>query len=179
MGWNACSSCHEDSTKSRSKLVIPALATSTVYIIDTSSKPRAPALFKTILGEEIKSKTGLGNPHTSHCLGSGEIMISMMGDKAGESRGNFVLLNEAFDVKGVWCEDHSTPFGYDFWYQPRHNIMVSTEYGRPNSFLKVIKKSTKICQNFLNFVISVLIQKMLLNIMALLFISGIGLIVSS
>ena len=26
-------------------------------------------------------------------------------------------------------------FGYDFWYQPRHNIMVSSEWAAPNAFM--------------------------------------------
>ena len=26
-------------------------------------------------------------------------------------------------------------FGYDFWYQPRHNIMVSSEWAAPNTFM--------------------------------------------
>ena len=24
-------------------------------------------------------------------------------------------------------------FNYDFWYQPRHNVMVSSEWGAPNT----------------------------------------------
>lgn len=24
--------------------------------------------------------------------------------------------------------------GYDFWYQPRHNVMISTEWAAPNIF---------------------------------------------
>lgn len=137
-GWNACSSCHTDSSKARSKMIIPALATSTVYVIETATDPLHPTLHKTITGDEIKEKTGLGYPHTSHCLGSGEIMISMMGDRAGESLGNFMLLDENFEIKDTWAKEN-TRFGYDFWYQPRHNIMVSTEFGRPTSFLKVPK----------------------------------------
>ena len=26
-------------------------------------------------------------------------------------------------------------FNYDFWYQPRHNVMVSTEWAAPNTFM--------------------------------------------
>ena len=38
---------------------------------------------------------------------------------------------------GRWEKSgHSTPFGYDFWYQPRHNVMISSEWGEPNTFLK-------------------------------------------
>ena len=43
---------------------------------------------------------------------------------------------DTFTVKGNWeAAGNSTPFGYDFWYQPRHNVMISSEWGEPNSFL--------------------------------------------
>jgi hypothetical protein len=31
---------------------------------------------------------------------------------------------------------HATPFGYDFWYQPRKNVMISSEWGEPKSFFE-------------------------------------------
>ena len=33
-------------------------------------------------------------------------------------------------VKGNW-EKTAAEFGYDFWYQPFHNVMISTEWGIP------------------------------------------------
>ena len=42
---------------------------------------------------------------------------------------------ETFKVKGKWEKEKETPFGYDFWYQPRHNVMISSEWGEPNSLL--------------------------------------------
>ena len=27
------------------------------------------------------------------------------------------------------------PFNYDFWYQPRHNVMVSSELGAPKTYV--------------------------------------------
>ena len=52
--------------------------------------------------------------------------------------GGFVLVDgDTFTVKGNWeAPGNSTPFGYDFWYQPRHNVMISSEWGEPNCFLK-------------------------------------------
>ncbi len=49
-----------------------------------------------------------------------------------------MLLDGAtFKVKGNWeAPGQATPYGYDFWYQPRHNVMVSSEWGDPNCFLK-------------------------------------------
>ena len=50
--------------------------------------------------------------------------------------GGFVLLDgKTFNVKGRW-EANSAPMGYDFWYQPRHNVMISTEWGVPSVFTK-------------------------------------------
>jgi len=43
------------------------------------------------------------------------------------------LNGNTFEIEGTWASE-STPFGYDFWYQPRHNIMVSTQWGSPNAF---------------------------------------------
>jgi len=61
-------------------------------------------------------------------------MVSMMGDVNGNNIGGFILLDgDTFEVKGRWSEEN-TVFGYDFWYQPRLNIMVSTSFGSPNSF---------------------------------------------
>lgn len=40
-------------------------------------------------------------PHTSHCLPSGEIMISILGDVNGEAKGNFILIDgKTYKVKG-------------------------------------------------------------------------------
>lgn len=52
--------------------------------------------------------------------------------------GGFLLLDgETFDVVGKWQnDDSSVPFGYDYWYQPRHNVMISSEWGAPKAFMK-------------------------------------------
>lgn len=45
-GWNTCSSCFGDSTKSRNKLMLPGLISSRIYVVDVGSEPRAPKLHK-------------------------------------------------------------------------------------------------------------------------------------
>lgn len=133
-GWNTCSSCFGDSTKSRNMLVLPCLISSRVYVVDVASEPRAPKLHKVIEAKEIQDKCGLSYLHTSHCLASGEVMISTLGDPKGNGKGGFVLLDgETFEVKGTWQRPGGeAPLGYDFWYQPRHNVMISTEWAAPN-----------------------------------------------
>jgi len=97
--------------------------------------PRAPKLHKVISGDDIKKKTNLSTPHTIHCLGA-DIIISMLGDAKGEAPGGFLHLNENFEIVGRWENDITgMNFNYDFWYQPRHNTMVSTEWAAPNTFL--------------------------------------------
>jgi len=133
-GWNACSSCHGDPEKSRRYLIVPGLRSSRIHVIDTAL-PRAAKLHKVIEPEEIATKTNLSAPHTVHCLPSGQIMISMLGDRDGNAPGGFLLLDDKFDVVGRWEPASSgLEFNYDFWYQPRHNVMVSSEWAAPKTF---------------------------------------------
>jgi len=132
-GWNACSSCHGDPTRSRRFLVVPGLASGRIHIIDTAD-PRAPKMHEVIEPETIAEKTNLSAPHTVHCRGDGLVMISMLGDARGEGPGGFLLLDQDFEIVGRW--EKSTDrmkFNYDFWYQPRLGVMVSSEWAAPNT----------------------------------------------
>ncbi len=133
-GWNACSSCHGDASKSRKFLILPGIRSSRIYIVDTS-EAKAPKMHKVIEPEEIKEKANLTAPHTVHCLANGQVMISMLGDSEGNGPGGFLLLDENFDIAGRWEQQaDAMKFNYDFWYQPRHNIMVSSEWAAPKTF---------------------------------------------
>jgi selenium-binding protein 1 len=133
-GWNACSSCHGDASKSRRFTIIPGLRSSRIYIVDTADA-KAPKLHKVIEPEEIIAKTNLTAPHTVHCLADGHVMISMLGDGEGNGPGGFLLLDENFDIAGRWeHQAEGMRFNYDFWYQPRHNVMVSSQWGAPKTF---------------------------------------------
>ncbi len=133
-GWNACSSCHGDPSKSRRFLIIPGLQSSRIYVVDTADQ-RAPKLHKVIEAEEIIEKTGMTAGHTVHCLAD-KIMISMLGDSEGNGPGGFLTMDEDFNITGRWDIDNTgMRYNYDYWYQPRHNIMVSSEWAAPNTFL--------------------------------------------
>lgn len=132
-GWNACSSCHGDPTKHRRYLVVPGLTSGNIHILDTVD-PDQPKRVKTIPGSAIAAKTNLSTPHTVHCLSDGTIMISMLGDAQGEGPGGFLLLDQSFEVIGRWEKDATgMQFNYDFWYQPRQNVMISSEWAAPNT----------------------------------------------
>lgn len=49
--------------------------------------------------------------------------------------GGFVILNgETFALEENWENGPAAKFGYDFWYQPHFNVMVSTGWAAPNAF---------------------------------------------
>jgi selenium-binding protein 1 len=134
-GWNACSSaCH--SHLQRDTLVVPGVRSSRIHLLDVSD-PRSPRIKRVIEGDEIKEKLGLSAPHTVHCMPGDIITISMLGDADGNSPGGFAVLDARdFTVAERWeREPNGIEFTYDFWYQPRQNTMVSSEWGAPNTFL--------------------------------------------
>lgn len=130
-GWNACSSCHGE--RHRRYLVVPGLASGNIYIVDAVD-PTNLQLHKTIQAEEIAKKANLSTPHTVHCRADGVIMISMLGDAEGNAPGGFLEIDSDFSVAGRWeASLEGMNFNYDFWYQPRHNVMVSSEWAAPNT----------------------------------------------
>ncbi|CAH0388579.1 unnamed protein product [Bemisia tabaci] len=135
-GWNSCSSCCNDATKKRNKIIVPALGSDRIHIFSVDD-PKAPKLIKVIQPEEVHALNASAL-HTTHCLPSGDIMISAMGDATGEGLCNYILIdNETNSLKGVWTDQENikpAKFGYDFWYQPYWDTMISSEWGIPNKF---------------------------------------------
>jgi selenium-binding protein 1 len=136
-GWNACASCH--GTRARRYLIVPGLSSSRIHVIDTA-EPDKPRMHKVIEPEEVIRKSKLTAPHTVHCLADGRIMISMLGDENGDAPGGFLILDEEFKVRGRWGADEiGMRYNYDFWFQPRHNVMVSSEWGAPKTVRRGFK----------------------------------------
>jgi selenium-binding protein 1 len=130
-GWNACASCMGQ--RARRYLIIPGLVSGRIHVVDTAN-PREPKLHKVIEPKEVLDRAKLTGPHTVHCLADGRIMISMIGNENGEAPGGFLLLDEEFKVAGSWAANQAgMRYNYDFWYQPRHNVMVSSEWGALNT----------------------------------------------
>ncbi|XP_017888059.1 methanethiol oxidase [Ceratina calcarata] len=134
-GWNICSSCH-DKPRKRDTLVLPCLMSDRVYFVDTSNE-RAPSIKKVLEPAEVH-RHGLSTVHTSHCSPTGEIMISAMGKPNGDALGEFLCIDsETLEVKGTWTKgEKKASFGYDFWYQPYHDVLVASEWGVPRVFKK-------------------------------------------
>ena len=133
-GWNRCSSaCHGPD---RSHLIMPGFRSSRIHILNVADDPRRPRVEKVIEPDELVAKTGYTRPHTVHCMPGENVVVSMLGNAEGGGAGGFAVLDaKTFEVKGRWENGGPTPpFKYVFWYQPRKNVLVSSEFGEPNAF---------------------------------------------
>jgi methanethiol oxidase len=133
-GWNRCSSaCHGPD---RSHLIVPGFRSSRIHVLDVADDPRRPRIEKVIEADELVEATGYSRPHTVHCMPGDNVVVSMLGDREGGGAGGFALLDaRTFEVKGRWENGGATPgLNYDFWYQPRKNVLVSSEFGEPNAY---------------------------------------------
>ncbi len=59
--------------------------------------------FQVVEPSDIRRQTGLGTPHTSHCLGSGEIMISSIGDGKDNPKGTPISHVQYIRVNHARC----------------------------------------------------------------------------
>ncbi|OLZ42531.1 selenium-binding protein [Natrinema saccharevitans] len=131
-GWNACSSsCHVDGLERR-HLIVPGQRSSRIHVLDAADR-RNPEL-ETVIEPEDVFEYDLSAPHTVHCIPDGQILISMLGDADGELPGGFLELNEDFEIEGRWEPPGEIEMNYDYWYQPRQNVMVSTEWAAPKTY---------------------------------------------
>jgi selenium-binding protein 1 len=133
-GWNTCSSsCHTEGLM-RDHLIVPGQRSSRIHILDASD-PRNMEIEKVIEPEEV-FEYDLSAPHTVHCVPGGKIVISMLGDADGGLPGGFLQLDqEDFSIDGHWEVDRGEmEMNYDYWYQPRHNALISSEWAAPETY---------------------------------------------
>ena len=135
-GWNRCSSaCHGPD---RSHLIVPGFRSSRIHVLNVADDPRRPRIEKVIEPQELVEKTGYTRPHTVHCMPGDNVVVSMLGDRDGGGAGGFAVLDaRTFEVKGRWENGGERPsMNYDFWYQPRKNALISSEFGEPKAYEK-------------------------------------------
>jgi methanethiol oxidase len=133
-GWNRCSSaCHGPD---RSHLIVPGFRSTRVHVLNVADDPRKPRIEKVIEPEEVIRETGYTRPHTVHCMPGENVVMAMLGDAEGNGSGGFAVIDaQTFEVKGRWENGGEKPqFNYDFWYQPRKNALVSSEWAEPNAY---------------------------------------------
>ena len=131
-GWNACSSsCHVDGLERR-HLVVPGNRSGRIHVVDTRNR-RSPEL-RAVIEPEAVREYDLSGPHTVHCVPDGKMIVSMTGNADGDLPGGFLELNHDFEIEGRWDLPGEIDFNYDFWYQPRHDVMVSSEWAAPKTY---------------------------------------------
>ncbi|XP_041333496.1 methanethiol oxidase-like [Pyrgilauda ruficollis] len=128
-GWGPACGCFDSGAAAkRTKLVLPCFISSRIYVVDVGSQCRAPRICKMIEPVDVFWKCNKGYLAVTHPLPNGDVLVANTGDPAGNGKGGFVVLDgETFELKGNWeneCE--APPTGYDFWYQARHNVLVSS-----------------------------------------------------
>lgn len=129
-GWNHCTGCrHHEKKMQRTHLLMPALYSGNVYVINVAQNEKKPVFEKTI---QLQSDAKITFPHTVHCTPDGKVLISCMGDQNYEAAGNFAILDgDTFAYEKKWSKK-DTAFGYDFWYKPRLNVLISSSWGPPS-----------------------------------------------
>src|SRR5919108_2550770 len=133
-GWNRCSSACDG--PDRSHLIVPGFRSSRIHVVNVADDPRRPRIEKVIEPRELVEKTGYTRPHTVHCMPGDNIVVSMLGDPEGNGACGFALLDaRTFELKGRWENGGPHPqLNYDFWYQPRQNVLASSEFGEPAAY---------------------------------------------
>lgn len=113
-------------------MILPCLNTNRIYVVHIDAL-QSSVLQTVITGDQLNA-LGVSGPHTSHCLPDGHIMVSCMGDENQQAKGSLLLLDgTTFQPIKVW-NDQPVSFGYDFWYQPKFDVLVSTEWTSPRSY---------------------------------------------
>jgi selenium-binding protein 1 len=133
-GWNRCSSACRG--PDRSHLIVPGFRSSRIHFVNVADDPRRPRIDKVIEPAELVAETGLTRPHTVHCMPGDNVVISMLGDADGNGACGFAVLDATtFEVKGRWDDgSNDARLNYDFWYQPRKNVLASSEFGEPGAY---------------------------------------------
>ena len=121
-GWNACSSCHDDASMSRRYLLLPGVRSNNIYVVDTATDPKAPSLHRSLTA--MKSKANLRPTHRPLSRFRDHYLVPRRCQ--GRSTSGYLRVNEDFEIVGRWENSMGDiPYGYDFWYQPRHNVMTA------------------------------------------------------
>ncbi|MYC28582.1 MAG: selenium-binding protein [Chloroflexi bacterium] len=138
-GWNACSASlcpyAPHPHLERRYLIVPALRTSRLYIIDTKPDPYNPQIIKTIESDVIANRTGYSRLHTVHC-GPDAIYLNGIGSAEGGSPGGILRIDHnTFEPLGAWELDRGPQtLAYDFWWHMGLDVAITSEWCSPELF---------------------------------------------
>ena len=135
-GWNRCSSaCHGPD---RSHLIVPGFRSSRIHVVNVADDPRRPRIEKVIEPDELVAKTGYTRPHTVHCMPGDNVVVSCSATRTATAPAaspcSTPRRSRSRAAGRTAARRHA--LNYDFWYQPRKNVLISSEFGEPNAYEK-------------------------------------------
>lgn len=150
-GWNVCSSSHKKLSR-RQFLVLPGMQSGRINIVDVEV-PERLWMHKVVEATTILDVGGFSVPYTARPLPSGEILVSMLGDRPRlDNRSDrhgpgFLLLDEHFAPKARWDSPEGDKVGIngDFWYQAgaEHPVMIGSAWCEPRACFKTFSLNAR------------------------------------
>ena len=121
--------------KARRYLIVPGLRSSRIYIVDTAD-PRAPQAAQ---GDRAgdRSRPRPSSPRRTPCTARRRPDHDLdAGRRARATRPAASCCSTRTSRSPAAGRTTLTgmKFNYDFWYQPRHNVMVSSEWAAPKTY---------------------------------------------
>uniref|UniRef100_A0A8R1I5S0 Selenium-binding protein n=1 Tax=Caenorhabditis japonica TaxID=281687 RepID=A0A8R1I5S0_CAEJA len=134
MNWaKSAGSLGEMSKLVRRSLIVPCMNSGKIYVITYENETFQ---IETEIGSDELFRKNVSCPYAvrSLPLTGAPIHISTIGDRHGNGKGDFVLIDRrTWDLRQK-SEPTFTNFGGDFCLQPRHNLLISSEWGHPRLF---------------------------------------------
>ena len=136
-GWNRCSSaCHGPD---RSHLIVPGFRSSRIHIVNVADDPRGAADREGDRAGGARREDGLhaaahrplhaGRQHRRQRCSATPTATAPAASRCSTRRRSRSRAAGRTAASG-------RRFNYDFWYQPRKNVLISSEFGEPNAYEK-------------------------------------------
>jgi selenium-binding protein 1 len=116
---------------------VPGFRSSRIHVLNVADDPRRPRIEKVIERDELGARDRLDAPaHGAlHARREHRDQHARRRPTATVPAAFAVLDARTFEVKGRWDDGaNGARLNYDFWYQPRRNVLASSEFGEPNAY---------------------------------------------
>ncbi|CAB3397326.1 unnamed protein product [Caenorhabditis bovis] len=134
MNWSKSSENFSDIDKiPRTHLIVPCMNSNKIYVINFENNTFK---IEKIIRSEDLYRYDLSCPYAVNSLpiNGAPVHISTMGDKNGHGKGDFILIDRKTWGLRPKSGNSFSSFGGNFSLQPRHNVIISCEWGQPRLF---------------------------------------------
>uniref|UniRef100_A0A1I7T6T7 Methanethiol oxidase n=1 Tax=Caenorhabditis tropicalis TaxID=1561998 RepID=A0A1I7T6T7_9PELO len=131
MNWaKSAESLSEMSKLARRHIVVPCMNSGKIYVIGFEKER---FWIEKEIGSDDLTRKDASCPYAvrSLPLKGAPVHVSTLGDKFGNGKGDFLLIDRRTWEIRKKSEPTSSAFGGDFSLQPRHNLLISSEWGHP------------------------------------------------